>query len=139
MGFGCRSDDPQPMAQGQLHKRKKSQPHRSLLPFAVLGALLLAGVTIALAASVAIGPLIAIAVAFVLLEWAVAPAFVQWVMPAEIIPHDEKGYQTTHPIGAIAARRCRDAGVPLVRLGIVDDDVPNALTFGRTRRARACG
>jgi Zn-dependent protease with chaperone function len=32
----------------------------------------------------------------------------------------------------MVARRCHDAGVPLVKLGIVDDGVPNAFTFGRT-------
>ena len=29
---------------------------------------------------------------------------------------------------------CRDAGVPLVKLGFVDDGNPNAFTFGRTPR-----
>jgi Zn-dependent protease with chaperone function len=32
------------------------------------------------------------------------------------------------------ARRCRDAGIPLVKLAIVDDGTPNAFTFGRTPR-----
>jgi Zn-dependent protease with chaperone function len=31
------------------------------------------------------------------------------------------------------AARCKQAGVPLVKLGIVDDGNPNAFTFGRTR------
>jgi Zn-dependent protease with chaperone function len=116
------------------HHHSTTNPHRSLLPFAVLGALLVVGIAIAVAASVAVVPLVAIVVACVALEWAFAPVFVQWVVPATVIPHDDQRYQTADPIGAIVARRCRDAGVPLVRLGIVDDGVPNAFTFGRTRR-----
>src|SRR5438270_200995 len=43
------------------------------------------------------------------------------------------GYATDHPLGRIVAGRCRQAGVPLVKLGIVDDGTPNAFTFGHTR------
>ncbi|HEV2758743.1 MAG TPA: M48 family metalloprotease, partial [Acidimicrobiales bacterium] len=39
-----------------------------------------------------------------------------------------------HPLGDIVARRCAEAGIPLVTLGIVDDGNPNAFTFGRTPR-----
>jgi Zn-dependent protease with chaperone function len=100
----------------------------------VLGALLLAGVAIAGAASVDIAPILVIALGIVMVQWALGPTFVQWAIPAEEIAQDQNGYRTTEPIGAIVAHRCRDAGVPLVRLGVVDDDVPNAFTFGRHRR-----
>ena len=55
-------------------------------------------------------------------------------MPARVIDRDGARYLTDHPIGEIVAQRCRDAGVPLVRLGIVDDGTPNAFTFGHVRR-----
>src|SRR5207245_492268 len=48
--------------------------------------------------------------------------------------HDGERYLTDHPVGEIVARRCREAGVPLVKLGFVDDGNPNAFTFGRTPR-----
>ena len=63
------------------------------------------------------------------------PRIVQWAIPAREIPHDDDGYMTHDPIGAIVARRCRDAGVPLVRLGVVDDGVPNAFDV-RTHAAQ---
>ncbi len=44
--------------------------------------------------------------------------------------HDGTRYLTEHPLGDVVARRCHDAGVPLVKLGIVDDGMPNAFTFG---------
>ena len=43
------------------------------------------------------------------------------------------GYATEHPLGRIVAERCKQAGVPLVKLGVVDDGNPNAFTFGHTR------
>lgn len=75
-----------------------------------------------------------VVVVLALLEWAAAPAIVKWAIPARIVEHDGTRYLTDEPIGEIVARRCRDAGVPLVTLGIVDDGVPNAFAFGRTRR-----
>ena len=81
------------------------------------------------------GPLLGVVAVLVLGEWAFGPQIVQWAIPAREIPHDDDGYMTHDPIGAIVARRCRDAGVPLVRLGVVDDGVPNAFAFGRTRRS----
>ncbi|MCA1845785.1 MAG: M48 family metalloprotease, partial [Actinobacteria bacterium] len=77
---------------------------------------------------------VAFAVAMMLVQYAVNPRLIQWLVPAVLVPHDGERYDTEHPIGAIVARRCREAGVPLVRLGIVDDGNPNAFTFGRTPR-----
>jgi Zn-dependent protease with chaperone function len=66
------------------------------------------------------------------IQYAINPLVVQWLIPATIIEHDGTRYLTEHPLGAMVARRCQDAGIPLVRLGIVDDGNPNAFTFGRT-------
>jgi Zn-dependent protease with chaperone function len=51
-----------------------------------------------------------------------------------VCEHDDERYLTDHPVGEIVARRCREAGIPLVKLGFVDDGNPNAFTFGRTPR-----
>lgn len=69
-------------------------------------------------------------------QFVVNPWIVQWLVPAEVVPlrSDGAGYATDHALGDIVARRCREAGVPLVKLGIVDDGTPNAFTFGRTPR-----
>ncbi|HZQ29005.1 MAG TPA: M48 family metalloprotease [Acidimicrobiales bacterium] len=64
------------------------------------------------------------------LQFALNPFLIQWLVPAVVIAHDGSRYLTDHPVGELVARRCRDAGVPLVKLGIVDDGMPNAFTFG---------
>jgi Zn-dependent protease with chaperone function len=69
------------------------------------------------------------------LQYLVGPPLLRWLVPARVIPHDGRMYATDDPIGALVARRCRDAGVPLVRLGIIDDGTPNAFAFGRTPRS----
>ena len=75
----------------------------------------------------------ALAIAFTLLSYAINPWIIEHLVPASIIERTESGYRTEHPLGAMVAARCRQAGVPLVKLGIVDDGNPNAFTFGRTR------
>src|SRR5262245_43911136 len=70
------------------------------------------------------------AIAIILLQYAINPRVVEWLLPASLIRHDGSRYLADHPLGEIVARRCRDAGVPLVTLGIVDDGMPNAFTFG---------
>jgi Zn-dependent protease with chaperone function len=75
----------------------------------------------------------ALAIAFMLLSYAINPWIIEWLVPASIVERTESGYRTEHPLGAMVAARCRQAGVPLVKLGIVDDGNPNAFTFGRTR------
>jgi Zn-dependent protease with chaperone function len=70
------------------------------------------------------------AIAIIVLQYAINPRIVEWLVPATVIPHDGNRYVTDHPLGEVVARRCRDAGVPLVTLGIVDDGMPNAFTFG---------
>lgn len=75
---------------------------------------------------------VAFAVFVMLVQYAVNPWLIQWLVPAVPVLCDGERYDTDHPVGEIVARRCREAGVPLVRLGIVDDGNPNAFTFGRT-------
>ncbi|MFN2606660.1 MAG: M48 family metalloprotease [Acidimicrobiales bacterium] len=72
------------------------------------------------------------AIALIGLQFAVNPRIIEWLVPATVIGKAGDGYATDHPIGAIVARRCRAAGIPLVTLGIVDDGTPNAFTFGHT-------
>jgi Zn-dependent protease with chaperone function len=74
----------------------------------------------------------ALAVALVGVQFAINPRIIEWLVPAQVIPNDGARYLTEHPVGEVVARRCRDAGVPLVTLGIVDDGMPNAFTFGHT-------
>src|SRR5947209_6552227 len=74
------------------------------------------------------------AIGIIGVQFAINPLIIQWLVPASVIDHDGSRYLTDHPVGELVARRCRDAGVPLVKLGIVDDGNPNAFTFGRTPR-----
>jgi Zn-dependent protease with chaperone function len=74
----------------------------------------------------------AFALAMVGLQFALNPRFIEWLVPATEVSRDGDAYRTDHVVGSIVARRCRDAGVPLVKLGIVDDGTPNAFTFGHT-------
>jgi Zn-dependent protease with chaperone function len=74
------------------------------------------------------------AIGLIGVQFVVNPLIIQWLVPATVIDHDGSRYLTDHPLGELVAKRCRDAGVPLVKLGIVDDGNPNAFTFGRTPR-----
>ena len=74
----------------------------------------------------------AFAIAMIGLQYLINPRIIQWLVPAEIVARDGDGYATDHAVGEIVARRCRAAGIPLVKLGIVDDGTPNAFTFGHT-------
>ena len=71
------------------------------------------------------------AIVILAVQYLVNPRIITWLVPATVIPHDGRRYATDHPLGEIVARRCAEAGVPLVTLGIVDDGNPNAFTFGR--------
>lgn len=72
------------------------------------------------------------AIALIALQFAINPWIIEHLVPAGVIDNDGTRYLTEHPLGEAVARRCRDAGVPLVKLGIVDDGMPNAFTFGHT-------
>ncbi|MDQ3574906.1 MAG: M48 family metalloprotease [Actinomycetota bacterium] len=76
----------------------------------------------------------AFAIVVVAIQYLVNPWLIQWLVPATVIDHAGGRYLTDHPVGAMVVRRCAEAGVPLVKLGIVDDGTPNAFTFGRTPR-----
>jgi Zn-dependent protease with chaperone function len=76
----------------------------------------------------------AFAVGVLLLQFVVNPWLIQWLIPATVIDHDGGRYLTDQPVGEIVARQCQRAGVPFVKLGIVDDGTPNAFTFGHTPR-----
>src|SRR5438874_6326720 len=76
----------------------------------------------------------AFAIGMIALQYALNPFVIEWLIPAAMIDHVDGRYLTNDRVGEIVARRCRDAGVPMVRLGIVDDGTPNAFTFGRTPR-----
>jgi Zn-dependent protease with chaperone function len=75
---------------------------------------------------------VAFAVVVLVVQFAVNPSIIEWLVPAVIVAHDDDGYALDHPVAGIVARRCREAGVPLVKLGVVDDGTPNAFTFGHT-------
>ncbi|MDQ1426948.1 MAG: hypothetical protein QOK39_424 [Acidimicrobiaceae bacterium] len=72
------------------------------------------------------------AIAIVGIQYLINPRIMEWLVPATVIDDDGTRYLTDHPVGAVVARRCADAGIPLVKLGIVDDGNPNAFTFGHT-------
>jgi Zn-dependent protease with chaperone function len=74
------------------------------------------------------------AIVIIGIQYLINPTIIEWLVPAGEIPHDGNRYLTDQPLGELVARRCRDAGIPLVKLGIVDDGMPNAFTFGRTPR-----
>jgi Zn-dependent protease with chaperone function len=76
----------------------------------------------------------AFAIVMLGIQYLVNPHIIEWLVPATVIPHDGRRYAIDHPLGDIVARRCADAGIPMVKLGIVDDGNPNAFTFGRTPR-----
>jgi Zn-dependent protease with chaperone function len=75
---------------------------------------------------------VALAVVVILVQYAVNPFLIEWLVPAVVVGHDGERYSLDHPLCDSVARRCKDAGIPLVKLAIVDDGTPNAFTFGRT-------
>ena len=102
---------------------------------ALVGLALAVGVVAVVVLGVPVWVPACIAIGIVLAQFALGPVLVRWLVPATVIPHDGQRYLTDHPLGALVARRCADARIPLVRLGIVDDGTPNAFTFGRTPRS----
>ena len=100
----------------------------------LLGLLLLVGFAVVAFLGAPLWFPVAFAIVVLGIQYAVNPFIIQWLVPATEIAHDGTRYATDHPLGAIVARQCVAAGVPLVRLGIVDDGTPNAFTFGRTPR-----
>ena len=108
---------------------------RSLPSLTLLLALAFGISVIALAAGAPVWVPGLIAVALAGAQWALGPLVLEWLVPGYVIAHDGERYATDHVLGELVASRCRDAGIPFVRLGIVDDGTPNAFTFGRSRRS----
>ena len=74
-----------------------------------------------------------ISILLVLAQYALAPYVIQWLIPARRVEYPSGRYETDRRLVEIVARRCAEAGLRPVRLGIVDDGTPNAFTFGHTR------
>ncbi len=75
-------------------------------------------------------------------QYLLSPYLIGWLVPAHVIPRPGDGDDTraygrdadpAHVLGEPVERRCREAGVAPVRLGVVDDGTPKAFTFGHTR------
>ena len=107
---------------------------RSALALGLLAALLAAAGGVLVVLGLPVWVPVAISLVVVVAQWALGPLLISWLIPAREIGWDGASYATDHVLGEIVARRCRDAGVRPVRLGIVDDGTPNAFTFGHTRR-----
>jgi Zn-dependent protease with chaperone function len=106
---------------------------RSVLSLALLTSLLAAGGAVLVELGVPVWVPLVLSLLVVAAQWAVSPYLVQWLVPATEVPRRGDGYATDHVLGVLVARRCREAGVRPVRLGVVDDGTPNAFTFGHTR------
>src|SRR5436309_3872585 len=74
------------------------------------------------------------AIVLMLVQYAVNPLIIQWLVPATVIANDGQRYLTDHPLGDLVAKRSRGAGVILVKLRDVDDGIQHVFTFGRTPR-----
>lgn len=107
---------------------------RSLLSVGVLLALLAAAGAVLVLLGVPVWVPAVASVVLLGIQYAVNPRLLEWLIPAQVIDREAQRYQTEDRIGAMVARRCRDAGVPLVKLGVIDDGTPNAFAFGHTRR-----
>ena len=97
----------------------------------LVGLLLAAGFAIVAVLGAPLWFPVVFAIVILAVQYLVNPRIITWLVPATVIPHDGRRYATDHPLGEIVARRCAEAGVPLITLGIVDDGNPNAFTFGR--------
>jgi len=109
---------------------------RSLLSLTTLATILVAAGGILVALGVPVWVPLAVSFTLLALQYAFNPRLIEWLIPADVLAlnADGDGYATEHPVGAIVGRRCAEAGIPLVTLGIVDDGTPNAFTFGHFRR-----
>ncbi|MCJ2520804.1 MAG: M48 family metalloprotease [Candidatus Thermoplasmatota archaeon] len=73
---------------------------------------------------------VAIALFVVLLQWAIAPYIIRfiydirWTDPRDVDPD----------MAEFMERICKERNIPVPKFGIIEDDNPNAFTFGWTRR-----
>jgi len=77
---------------------------------------------------------VVLAIVVIVVQYGINPFIIEWLVPAVVVGHDGERYALEHPLCESVARRCKQAGIPLVKLAIVDDGTPNAFTFGRTPR-----
>src|SRR4051812_34562790 len=98
----------------------------------LLGLLLVVGFAFVIFLGAPVWFPVAFAIVMVGVQFAVNPWVIQWLVPAVVIDQAGGRYLTDHVVGELVAQRCVEAGVPLVKLGIVDDGTPNAFTFGHT-------
>lgn len=107
---------------------------RSALALGLLAALCAAGGAVLVAVGVPVWVPAVLSLLIVVTQWALSPYLIQWLIPAREVPRREVGgYEIDHVLGELVARRCTEAGVRQVRLGIIDDGTPNAFTFGHHR------
>ncbi|GAB3314492.1 hypothetical protein GCM10027451_29500 [Geodermatophilus aquaeductus] len=116
---------------------------RSLLSLTVLTALLAAAGALLLAWGAPLWLPFVLAAVVVGAQWALSPFLIGWLIPAfelrraegryDTGAYDVSGYPRARLLAGIVERRCREAGVEPVRLGVVDDGTPNAFTFGHHR------
>jgi Zn-dependent protease with chaperone function len=78
---------------------------------------------------------IAFAVLFVGLEYLIGPWILEHLTDVRHVAFDGTSYAVDHPVGAMVQRRAGEARIPLPQLGIVEDDAPNAYTFGRSPKS----
>lgn len=73
---------------------------------------------------------VAIALSVVLIQWAIAPYIIKfiydirWTDPRDVDPD----------MAEFMERICKERNIPVPKFGIIEDDNPNAFTFGWTRR-----
>ena len=98
--------------------------HTSSLP-AVAGLVALVGAAgaAAMSAGVAIGAVASLAAVFIVVDLIISPHVIEWIVPARTLEHDGNNYLATNALerrlAPIVTRRCADAGLPLVKVGIV--------------------
>ena len=114
--------------------------HTSSLP-AVAGLVALVGAAgaAAMSAGVAIGAVASLAAVFIVVDLIISPHVIEWIVPARTLERDGDNYLATNDSGATAradrGSALRRRGLPLVKVGIVDDGMPTAFTFGRSPRS----
>jgi Zn-dependent protease with chaperone function len=74
----------------------------------------------------------AFAIVLIGIQYVVNPWVIQWLVPAQVLA--DWSFATDHDVVDMVRRRCAEAGVPMVKLGLVDDGTPNAFTFGHTTK-----
>jgi len=106
-----------------------------MMSLGVLGSLLvLAGGLVTALTPVPVAVPLVVSVLWVFTQYAVAPWIIQRLVPATELLRRDGRYADVHTVARVVERECEKAGVPLVRLGIIDDGNPNAFTFGRTKK-----